>query len=194
MSGRLLAGGALALLVLALVWAVASGLRDDGAAEAPVAPVAEPVATTAAPKAPAPPPARPRFVKLTAVGAFDPEGDGHERDDEAALAVDGEQSTSWRTERYSRFFKSGVGLVLDAGRQIRVRQVIVWSPTPGVRAEIRLGRSPAGPFTRVSAAKALGPRTVFPVTRRAGRYVVIWITALPPESAGAVAEVRVRAA
>ena len=128
-------------------------------------------------------------MKLTAAGAFDPEGDGHERDEEAALAVDGNESTFWRTERYARFFKSGVGLVLDAGRPIRVRQVVVESPAPGVRAEIRLGSS----RTRVSAARALSARTTFPVAGRTGRYVVVWITGMPAESAGEVAEVHVRA-
>jgi hypothetical protein len=135
-----------------------------------------------------------RVVKLTAAGAFDPEGDGHERDEEASLAVDGNESTFWRTERYSRFFKTGVGLVLDAGRPVRVRQVVVDSGTPGVRAEIRLGSARAGPFTRVSAAKTLTARTTFPVAGGAGRYVVVWVTGLPPESAGEIAEVRLRAA
>jgi len=191
-SARLLAAGALAVLLLALGWAVANGLdEDDAASQAP--PTRETVATTTRPKPAKPPAARSRFVKLTAAGAFDPEGDGHERDEEAPLAVDGNRSTFWRTERYSRFFKTGVGLVLDAGRRVRVRQVVVDSATPGVRAEIRIGSSRTGPFTRVSPAKTLTARTTFPVAGRTGRYVVVWVTALPPESAGEVAEVRVRA-
>ena len=191
-SARLLAAGALAVLLLALGWAVANGLdEDDAASQAP--PTRETVATTTRPKPAKPPAARARFVKLTAAGAFDPEGDGHERDEEASLAVDGNRSTFWRTERYSRFFKTGVGLVLDAGRAVRVRQVVVDSATPGVRAEIRIGSSPTGPFTRVSPAKTLTARTTFPVAGRTGRYVVVWVTGLPPESAGEVAEVRVRA-
>lgn len=191
-SARLLAAGALAVLLLALGWAVANGLdEDDAASQAP--PTRETIATTTRPKPAKPPAARSRFVKLTAAGAFDPEGDGHERDEEASLAVDGNRSTFWRTERYSRFFKTGVGLVLDAGRAVRVRQVVVDSGTPGVRAEIRIGSSPTGPFTRVSPAKTLTARTTFPVAGRTGRYVVVWVTGLPPESAGEVAEVRVRA-
>ena len=191
-SARLLAAGALAVLLLALGWAVANGLdEDDAASQAP--PTRETVATTTRPKPAKPPAARSRFVKLTAAGAFDPEGDGHERDEEASLAVDGNPATFWRTERYSRFFKTGVGLVLDAGRRVRVRQVVVDSRTPGVRAEIRVGSSRTGPFTRISPAKTLTARTTFPVAGRAGRYVVVWVTALPPESAGEVAEVRVRA-
>ena len=189
---RILAAGALAVLLLALGWAVANGLdEDDAASQAPA--TRETAVTTTRPKPTTRPVARARFVKLTAAGAFDPEGDGHERDEEAPLAVDGDRSTFWRTERYSRFFKTGVGLVLDTGRRVRVRQVVVDSATPGVRAEIRIGNSRTGPFTRVSPAKTLTARTTFPVAGRTGRYVVVWVTALPPESAGEVAEVRVRA-
>lgn len=190
-TARVLAGGALAVLLLALGWAVTSGLGDDETAPAPPARTATAAASTPGPVAP--PPVRARFVRLVAVGAFDPEGDGRERDDEAPLAVDGKKSTAWRTEHYSRFFKPGVGLVLDAGRRVRVQQVVVDSPTPGVRAEIRLGDAAGGPFRRVSAAKRLTARTTFPVAKRSGRYIVVWITGLPPDSAGEVAEVRVRA-
>jgi hypothetical protein len=192
-SARLLAAGALGVLLLALGWAVSSGLDEDDAA--PQAPPTQPTAVAKPPpkKAPRPAAPRPRVVKLTAAGAFDPEGDGHERDEEAPLAVDGDVGTFWRTERYSRFFKTGVGLVLDAGRPVRVRQVVIDSPTPGVRAEIRLGSSRTGPFTRVSAAKTLTARTTFPVAGKTGRYVVVWVTGLPPESAGEVSEVRLRA-
>ena len=189
---RILAAGALAVLLLALGWAVANGLdEDDAASQAPA--TRETAVTTTRPKPTTRPVARARFVKLTAAGAFDPEGDGHERDEEASLAVDGNRTTFWRTERYSRFFKTGVGLVLDTGRRVRIRQVVVDSRTPGVRAEIRIGSSRTGPFTRVSPAKTLTARTTFPVAGRTGRYVVVWVTTLPPESAGEVAEVRVRA-
>ena len=189
---RLLASGALALFMLGLGYAVVSGLGGNEDAPSLAAPA--PVTTTRTSTRPGP--ARPRaaaFVKLTAAGAFDPEGDGRERDEEAPLAVDGRPDTAWRTERYSRFFKTGVGLVLDAGRRVRVEQVVVDTPTPGYRAEIRLGTSRQGPFTRVSPARTLTARTVFPVARRPGRYVVVWVTGLPPDSAGEVSEVRVRA-
>jgi hypothetical protein len=187
---RLVAAGALALLLLGLGYAVMQGLEDD---DTPVAAAPPPVLPAPAKK---PPPARPRpapFVKLTAAGAFDPEGDGRERDEEATLAVDGRPQTFWRTERYSRFFKTGVGLVLDAGRRVRVDQVVVDTPTPGTRAAIRLGDSPKGPFPTVSPARALTAQTRFPVAKRPGRYVVVWVTSLPPESAGEISEVRVRA-
>lgn len=187
---RLVAGGALAILLLGFGYAVRQGLQDD---DTPVVAAPPPVTTVPVKK---PPPARPRlapFVKLAAAGAYDPEGDGRERDEEASLAVDGRPATFWRTERYSRFFKTGVGLVLDAGRRVRIEQVVVDTPTPGIRAAIRLGNSPEGPFSTASPARTLTARTRFAVAKRAGRYVVVWVTSLPPESAGEISEVRVRA-
>ena len=192
-TARLVAGSALAVLLLGLGYAVKQGL-DDGDGSSVAAPPAPPVTTTPPKKPPRPARRRPApFVKLAAAGAFDPEGDGRERDEEAPLAVDGRPDTFWRTERYSRFFKTGVGLVLDAGRRVRVEGVVVDTPTPGIRAAIKLGTSPQGPFATVAPARTLTARTQFRVAKRPGRYVMVWITSLPPESAGEIAEVRVRA-
>ena len=189
---RIAAAGALVVFLVGLGYAIVSGLGDgDEGSSAVVAPAPVTTATTTKP-AVSRPKAAP-FVELSAAGAFDPEGDGHERDEEAQLAVDGRPETFWRTERYSRFFKSGVGLVLDAGRRVRVEQVVVDTPSPGIRAEIRLGASREGPFVKVSPPRRLTARTRFPVAKRPGRYVVVWITELPPESAGEISEVRARA-
>jgi hypothetical protein len=184
---RLVAGAALAVFVVGLGVAIARGLHGGSSETTPLPTALSPKPTPA----PAPTPAR--LVELTAVGAFDPEGDGRERDEEASLAVDGRRDTAWRTERYSHFFKSGVGLVLDAGRRVRVEQVVVDSPSPGVRAEIRLGDAREGPFAKASPAQTLADTTRFVVARRPARYVVVWVVGLPPESAGEISEVRVRA-
>lgn len=185
---RLLAGGALAVFVAGLGIAVAKGLDGDSSTTTTI-----PTAVVPKPKPRPPSPKPARLVELTAAGAYDPEGDGRERDEDAPLAVDGRQDTAWRTERYSRFFKDGVGLVLDAGRRVRVEQVVVDSPTPGVRAEVRLGDAREGPFTKAAPAQTLGPTTRFAIAKRRARYVVLWVVGLPPESAGEIAEVRVRA-
>ena len=191
LPGRLLAAVALGAFLVALAAAVVTGLGDDkSAAVLPEVPATG--KRTAAREKPARPKPAP-WVKLTAVGAFDPEGDGQERNDEAPLAVDGRPTTFWRTEHYSSFFKSGVGLVLDMGRRARVERVLVDSPTPGSTAEIQLGDSPQGPFRAVTPARPLTSRTSFAVPRRTGRYVVVWITGMPQDSAAEVSEVRVRA-
>jgi hypothetical protein len=191
-TNRLLAAAGLLALLIGLWLAIASGVGDDEAST--VGPTATQSTTPAVPT-PSPPP-RPRaapLVPLRAAGAYDPEGDGRERDEEAGLAVDGRPRTAWRTERYSRFFKSGVGLVLDLGRTRRVERVVVGSPTLGARAEIRLGSSRDGPFPTVAAARPLTNATTFSVARRPGRYLVVWVVDVPDGSATEISEVRVRA-
>jgi hypothetical protein len=190
---RLLAAAGLLTLIIGLWIAISSGIDDDASTAGPTAVQPTP---PPAPPTPSPRPARPRaapLVRLSAAGAYDPEGDGRERDEEAALAVDGRTDTAWRTERYSNFFKTGVGLVLDLGRTRRVERVVVDSPTRGARAQIRLGGSPEGPFTTAAGARPLAARTTFPVARRAGRYVVVWVVGVPDGGATEVSEVRVRA-
>ena len=79
------------------------------------------------------------------------------------------------------------------GRRARVERVLVDSPAPGSTAEIQLGDSPQGPFRAVTTARPLTARTSFSVPRRTGRYIVVWITGMPQDSAAEVSEVRVRA-
>lgn len=190
---RAAVAGALAIFLVGLGIAVALGVGGGDDTSAPPTPPTALGSTTRTKQVGKPKPAPTVPVRLTAVGAFDPEGDGHERDDEAGLAVDGRRDTGWHTERYSTFFKSGVGLVLDMGRSRRVTRVTVDSPSSGASAEIRLGDSARGPFALVSPKKPLTEHTRFPVAGRAGRYVVVWIVGMPPDSSAEVAEVQVRA-
>jgi hypothetical protein len=136
-------------------------------------------------------PGAPR-IKLSAVGAYDPEGDGRENDDLAPLAVDGDATTFWKTEHYHSFGKTGVGLVLDARRARPISRVLVSTDTAGAQAEIEVGRNPNGPFHLVTAAEPLTGTTVFRLAKKPiGRYVVVWITALPASAGEAhVTEVR----
>ena len=134
-------------------------------------------------------------VKLTAVGAYDPEGDQHENDDLAPLAVDGNPVSAWKTEHYRNgFSKQGVGLVLDADKSRPISQVVVATDGAGSSAQIELGDAPGGPFDTVSADLPLDGKTTFTLTQgSAGRYVVVWITALPKATGEAhVTEVTAR--
>ena len=96
---RLLAGVGLLALLAGLWVAVSSGFDDSEQA------TAVPAETTNQPAGRPPPPPTPArrrpapFVRLAAVGAYDPEGDGRERDEEAGLAVEGRAGKAWRTER-----------------------------------------------------------------------------------------------
>jgi hypothetical protein len=191
---RFAVAAALAALFAGLWLAVSRGLEESNVASPPTT-TGSTAPAPPSPTAPAPAPAaKPApFVRLAGAGALDPEGDGRERDEEARFAVDGRADTAWRTERYSTFFKDGVGLVLDMGRRLRVEQVVVESPSAGARAAIRLGDLPDGAPATVAAPRPLTARTTFAVAKRPGRYVVIWIVAVPDGSAVEISEVRVRA-
>ncbi len=189
---RLLATLALGAFVAALVTiAIASSSRSKSTTTTTAPATTTRPVTTRQTTTTAPP--KPKRVKLTAVGAYDPEGDGHENDSLAPLAVDGDPTTYWKTEHYTHgFFKKGVGLVLDAGKRRELSRVVVFTDGAGSRAQIELGQSPTGPFKAVSPDKELTGHTTFVLTKgAAGRYVVVWVTALPTTTGeGHVTEVR----
>jgi hypothetical protein len=182
---RLLVTGGLAVFLVAGGYAIVSALdRTETSSATSTSP-------TTTPK-PAAPKVRLVRVPLTPVGALDPEGDRRENDQEAPLAVDGNATTAWHTESYDQFFKKGVGLVLDAGANRRLGQVVVVTGTPGVTAEIRAGGAAEGPFRTVAEGQVLDPTTTFRLKGARGRYIVVWITAIPGGGAAEIAEARLR--
>jgi hypothetical protein len=120
-------------------------------------------------------------IRLAGVDSYDPEGDNKEEHDEkVGNATDGDPATYWNTESYeSEFTKSGVGLVLDAGKEVEPKAITITTDTPGFKAEIREGDSSTGPFeTRVSDSQTVEDRTTFDLTDAKSRYFLVWITAL----------------
>ncbi len=183
---RFVAGAGLVLLVAGFTAAVVAGLRAGGDNTTATAPTAErPAAPTKQPSEPKQVP-----VPLRGLRGYDPEGDGREGDETAPLATDGEQATSWQTERYTSFFKDGVGLLLDADAPVTITSVVVWTETPGITASVRVGPSPDGPFTSVTPTKPLTARTTFAPKERKARYLVVWIGDIPDGGTGHVNEVR----
>jgi hypothetical protein len=193
---RLIAAGALAALIAAMVAVAFASLGSDGngggskrqaAGTTTRATVRTQPTTTTAPKPAAP-------IKLVAVGPYDPPpGDGTENDSQVPNAVDGNRATYWSTEHYTRgFFKRGVGIVLDAGKRRRIARVLVGTDEVGSRAEIQLADIPTGPYRIVSPDKPLTETTAFALKRGAtGRYVLVWLTALPTATGeGHITEVR----
>ena len=147
---RLIAAAALAaFFVVLLVIVISSAGGDKKTTTVTTQPRPQPTTTRTTKTKPKPASAR---VPLAAVGAYDPEGDGHENDDLAPLAIDGDATTFWKTEHYHSFGKTGVGLVLDARRVRPLARVIVTTDSAGSSAEIELGTSPKGPFHLVTAA------------------------------------------
>ena len=185
---RLLAAAALAALLGGMLVIVMSA-REDHVTQAPVKTPTPPPVTKPVVK----PPAATRIV-VTGVGAYDPEGDQSENGGDARLAADGNATTAWKSEHYrTTFSKSGVGLVLDAGRPVKASRVVVTTETPGYAAQVQVWNSPTGPFTSVSGSKTTAARTTYALKSRRGRYLVLWITSMPADGVAAVNEVRVTA-
>src|SRR5262245_11161564 len=132
---RLVAAGALVAFFVALLVIVTRSGDGSGKSNRSTTTTRTTRTTTTRPTTTKKAPVSPR-IRLSAVGAYDPEGDGHENDDLAPLAVDGDRTTFWKTERYHSFGKTGVGLVLDARRARPIARVIVSTDTAGSSAEI----------------------------------------------------------
>jgi hypothetical protein len=92
---RLAAAGALAAFLVAMVVIVIASATSGGGSTAPpttrAATTATQSTTTTTTTAPRPP--KQVAVKLSGAGAYDPEADGHENNDLARFAVDGEPTT-----------------------------------------------------------------------------------------------------
>jgi serine/threonine-protein kinase len=146
----------LGIAALAAIGAMA--LRDDD----------EPAAATSPP------------IRLVGVTAYDPEGGDGEHDDEAPLATDRDPGTAWHSSNYRSNlsgFKEGVGLVLDARREVEPETITLTSGAPGFTAEIRTGNSTTGPFDEVvSGSQTVSDRTTFTLSGAKARYFVVWIT------------------
>jgi eukaryotic-like serine/threonine-protein kinase len=132
-------------------------------------------------------------VHLRGLAGYDPQGDGTEHNELAALATDGNSAMSWTTERYnSQAFgglKSGVGLMLDAGSAVKLASVTVSSPAGGFQAQIEAGSSPTGSFSIDSSSQTVSSTTTFTLAGQTAQYYVVWITELPPGGRAEISEV-----
>ena len=136
-------------------------------------------------------------VVLAPVGAtsFDVLGDdgGNEDASQAKNVIDSNASTFWHTDYYLGYpafgnLKKGTGLILDMGKQVRLSQVVVQFGTSCCTdAQIEIGNnnnpvpSALNSFTSVASSTTAQGVTTFSANSAAtGRYVLIWITRLPP--------------
>ncbi|MGN6332898.1 MAG: hypothetical protein ACTHOD_14815 [Motilibacteraceae bacterium] len=144
-------------------------------------------------------------LPVVAARAFDPQGDGHEDDASAVLALDGDRGTAWTTQTYYGSphlggLKDGVGLVVDLGAVREVRTVGLDLLGRGTDLQVRAAVVPAGTAAG-SSGPAAPPAQVdgFPVLLGeatdtgssvavrapqpvSARYLLVWLTALPPVS------------
>jgi serine/threonine-protein kinase len=135
-------------------------------------------------------------VQLSALGGYDPQGDGTEHNERAAWATDANSATAWATETYdSQDFgglKDGVGLVLSAGSPVKLARLTVTTPTPGFTAEIQAGSAPTGPFSADSSSQTVEGSTTFTLNGTSAQYYVVWITQLPLGGRAEISEVRAK--
>jgi hypothetical protein len=114
----------------------------------------------------------------------------------AGLAIDNSPSTAWATSYYYQAnfggLKTGTGLLIDMGREVRLSQVtVLFGSQCCTTAEIYLGNSNAmsrdalGNFTKVAPAATTSGQHVYTINSSAtGRYILIWLTGnLPPMQA-----------
>ena len=150
-------------------------------ATVPDEPTAKTVVTTV------PPAAQPAGPVTFAAAAYDPFGDGQERDDDVPLVADGDIESGWRTERYRdpvALVKGGVGLTLDvagvAGSfELRASDGVVFS----------LLWSSAVPdefdgWKHAATGTVLGGRSRIQLPRRDGGTWLLWLTQLPLQDGG----------
>jgi transcriptional regulator with XRE-family HTH domain len=175
-----LALGAVVLVALIIIGSGGGSSNDRAPAPVPTTATApRSTAPAASPPAPRPPALGARTVRLTGVGALDPDGDGREHDEQAPQATDGDPATYWATETYGGALqKPGVGLVLDAGERVSLARLVLTTDTAGFTAQIKAGDDAAGPFTDVSQPQPVAATTRFALHGDAARYYVVWITQL----------------
>ncbi|HEX6787849.1 MAG TPA: serine/threonine-protein kinase [Gaiellaceae bacterium] len=138
----------------------------------------------------------PASVTLHGVGDYDPQGTGGEHSSSAPLATDGDPTTAWYTEHYASAafggLKDGLGLVVNAGRPVKLGTLTVSTSTPGFTARILAGNSPSSGFQTDSATRTASSSTTFTLNGKTAQYYVVWITKLPPGGSAKIEEVKAR--
>ncbi len=165
----------------AAVWSASRGSHNSGS---PSASRTQPTSPAAATDAALPP---------VSANSFDPV----ETDDPsgAHYVIDNSPSTYWHTDYYlghSVFgnLKTGTGLILDMGKEVRLSQVMVQFGTICcTHVDIEIGNSDSptastlNTFTTLQSSTTAVNTTTFTITKNTtGRYVLIWITDLPRQA------------
>jgi cytoskeletal protein RodZ len=109
----------------------------------------------------------------------------------ASLAIDGSASTAWQTDWYTSpafgGLYQGTGLLVDMGRPVTVMSAsVTLGSARGAAFQVRVGDAPSlGSLPVAASATDAGGVVRLRLARPArGRYVLLWFTSLPPDSAG----------
>jgi hypothetical protein len=181
---------AVIVLILAAAGVVGWSITHRGHPASAAPPTHPPSSSSSAPSAESS-----VLLKPVSANSFDALGsDGGNEDGSAAkYAIDNNPGTFWHTDYYLTYpalgnLKKGTGLILDMGRQIRLSQVVVqFGASCCAHVQIEIGNdndpvpSALGTFTTVQSSSSAAGNTIFNVTSdKTGRYVLVWITYLPP--------------
>lgn len=134
-----------------------------------------------------------RVLSVASAVAFGPDGtsDG-DNTQNASRVLTGDGVNAWVSSWYATAnfgnLKSGTGLLLDMGHVVSVSSVrVVLGESVGADIQLRLGDSAGGPAdltTGASASDVGGTVHLSLSSAVSARYVLIWFTKLPPDSAG----------
>lgn len=138
-----------------------------------------------APTTPAPPPPVSGPLAFSAAKEWD-ESTSPDSPSKAGRVIDGDQSTSWNTDKYQQqlpALKSGIGIMLTVKDASKIASIGIDSRSAGTKVEIRAAQS-ASP-DKVDNTQVIGSGTLnsghtdIPVnTATPTKYVLVWITAL----------------
>lgn len=136
-------------------------------------------------------------IPIAAVRSFDPRGGppngalGTEREGGAPRAIDGDAVTAWTTKTYKTATlgnKGGVGLILDLGEQADVTGVSLGLVGYGTDLQVRVSNEilpDPDLWTKLVSIDDAGPQIDLRAPRPvSGRYVLIWLTGIPPTESG----------
>ena len=136
-------------------------------------------------------------IPIASVRSFDPRGAppngalGTEREKGASRAIDGDAVTAWTTKTYktaSLGNKGGVGLILDLGEPADVTGVSLRLVGYGTDLQVRVSNEilpDPDLWTKLVSIDDAGPQIDLRAPRPvSGRYVLIWLTRIPPTESG----------
>ncbi len=136
-------------------------------------------------------------IPIASVRSFDPRGGppngalGTERENSAPRAIDGDAVTAWTTKTYktaSLGKKGGVGLILDLGEEADVTGVSLGLVGYGTDLQVRVANEilpDPDLWTKLVSIDDAGPQIDLRAPRPvSGRYVLIWLTGIPPKESG----------
>lgn len=187
---------ALAVVDVVVIGAGGGAHKPATRSQAPVASVSRrataplqrsPVAAPSASQLPAPQALTP--VSAEAVGPTGPASGDNPAG--AYLAIDSSTATAWHTDWYRTAafgsLQDGTGLMIDMGRTATVTSVqITLGRPPGAGLEVLTGSVPERVAMRVqaTASDAGSVVTLDMLNPQPARYLLVWFTALPPDTSG----------